>query len=50
MVICWPLVGDLDGLAGVGELQVADVHGVQCPGLGAAVLPLADEAAGRICR
>src|SRR5207245_11448655 len=39
--------GDLDGLAGAGELQAADVGGLQGAGLGAAVSPLAGYAAGR---
>src|SRR5215472_6552693 len=40
-----PPAGDLDGLAGPGEVQVADVGGLHGPGLGAAVAPLAGAAA-----
>src|SRR5215468_9620519 len=39
--------GDLDGLAGVGEVQPADVGGLEGAGLGAAVPGVAGEAAGR---
>src|SRR5580693_114898 len=39
--------GDLDGLAGVREVQAANVRGFQGAGLGAAVPPLAGDAAGR---
>src|SRR5580692_1910167 len=39
--------GDLDGLAGAGEVQEADVDGLQGAGLGAAVPPLAGNDAGR---
>src|SRR6266699_6595318 len=39
--------GDLDGLAGAGEVQVADVGGLQGAGLGAAVPGVAGGAAGR---
>src|SRR5437763_4411035 len=42
-----PPPGDLDGLAGTGEVQVADLGGLYGPGLGAAVPPLAGAAAGR---
>ena len=42
-----PPPGDLDGLAGVREVQAADVGGLQGPGLGAAVPLLAGGAAGR---
>src|SRR5579859_4336954 len=41
-----PPPGDLDGLAGVREVQVADVGGLQGAGLGAAVALLAGDAAG----
>ena len=40
-----PPAGDLDGLAGAGELQLTDVRGLQGPGLGAAVPGLAGAAA-----
>src|SRR5712664_601291 len=43
----FPPAGDLDGLAGVREVQVADVGGLQGAGLGAAVPGLAGGAAGR---
>jgi hypothetical protein len=39
--------GDLDGLAGVREVQAADVGGLQGAGLGAAVPGLAGDAVGR---
>jgi hypothetical protein len=42
-----PPAGDLDGLAGAGEVQVADVGGLQGAGLGAAVPGLAGGDAGR---
>src|SRR5689334_3398544 len=42
-----PPAGDLDGLAGMREVQVADVGGLQGPGLGPAVPPVAGDAAGR---
>src|SRR5512142_804732 len=42
-----PPPGDLDGLAGAGEVQAADVRGLQGAGLGTAVPPLAGYAAGR---
>src|SRR5450755_4887255 len=42
-----PPAGDLDGLAGAGEVQAADVGSLQGPGLGAAVPGLAGDAAGR---
>src|ERR1035437_10496865 len=41
-----PPAGDLDGLAGVREVQEADVGGLQGPGLGAAVPGVAGDAAG----
>ena len=41
-----PPPGDLDGLAGAGEVQVADVGGLQGAGLGAAV----PASRGRRCR
>src|SRR5690242_8549598 len=42
-----PPPGDLDGLAGPGKVQVADMGGLHGPGLGAAVTPLPGAAAGR---
>src|SRR5579859_1459933 len=42
-----PPPGDLDGLAGVREVQAADVGGLQGAGLGAAVPGAAGDAAGR---
>src|SRR5450755_1863286 len=42
-----PAAGDLDGLAGVREVQAADVGGLQGAGLGASVPGLAGDAAGR---
>src|SRR5690348_17193143 len=42
-----PPPGDLDGLAGVREIQAADVGGFQGAGLGAAVPLLPGRAAGR---
>src|SRR5438876_119831 len=42
-----PPPGDLDGLAGMREVQAADVGGLQGAGLGAAVTLFAGEAAGR---
>ena len=42
-----PAAGDLDGLAGAGKVQPADVGGFQGPGLGTAVPGLAGSAAGR---
>ena len=42
-----PPTGDLDGLAGVGKVQAADVRGLQGAGLNAAVPGLAGGAAGR---
>jgi hypothetical protein len=42
-----PPAGDLDGLAGAGEVQEADVGGLQGAGLGAAVPGVAGDAAGR---
>src|SRR6266480_5806739 len=42
-----PPPGDLDGLAGMREVQAADVRGLQGPGLGAAVPPAAGDAACR---
>jgi site-specific DNA recombinase len=42
-----PPAGDLDGLAGAGQLQAADVGGLQGAGLGAAVPRLAGGGAGR---
>src|SRR6266568_4950691 len=42
-----PPAGDLDGLAGVREVQAADVGGLQGAGLGAAVPGAAGAAAGR---
>jgi hypothetical protein len=42
-----PPAGDLDGLAGMREVQAADVRGLQGPGLGAAVPGAAGCAAGR---
>ncbi len=42
-----PTPGDLDGLAGTGEVQVADVGGLQGAGLGAAVPGAASGVAGR---
>src|ERR1035441_1344494 len=42
-----PAAGDLDGLAGMGEVQVTDVGGFQGAGLGAAVPGVAGDAAGR---
>ena len=47
MAVSLPPAGDLDGLAGVREVQAADVGGLQGPGLGAAVPGLAGDAAGR---
>jgi hypothetical protein len=41
-----PPPGDLDGLAGMREVQAADVGGLQGTGLGAAVPPVAGDAAG----
>src|SRR5450755_4366196 len=43
----FPPAGDLDGLAGVREVQEADVGGLQGAGLDPAVTPLAGDAAGR---
>ena len=45
-----PPPGDLDGLPGAGEVQAADVGGLQGAGLGAAVPPLAGGAAAGTCR
>ena len=45
-----PPAGDLDGLAGAGEVQAADVGGLQGAGLGAAVPGLAREAPAGTCR
>ena len=45
-----PPAGDLDGLAGVREVQVADVGGLQGAGLGAAVPGLAGGAPAGTCR
>src|SRR5258707_9551013 len=42
-----PPTGDLDGLTGPGEVQAADVGGLQGAGLDAAVAGVAGEAAGR---
>src|SRR5579864_7018248 len=42
-----PPPGDLDGLAGAGEVQAGDVGGLQGAGLGAAVPLVAGDAAGR---
>src|SRR5450755_2387594 len=42
-----PPAGDLDGLAGAGEIQAADVGGLQGAGLDAAVPGAAGGAAGR---
>src|SRR5450755_4589335 len=42
-----PPAGDLDGLTGTGEIQAADVSGLQGAGLGAAVPGVAGSAAGR---
>jgi hypothetical protein len=42
-----PPAGDLDGLAGSGEVQALDVRGLESAGLGAAVPGVAGEAAGR---
>ena len=47
MAVSLPPAGDLDGLAGVREVQAADVGGLQGAGLGAAVPGLAGDAAGR---
>jgi hypothetical protein len=41
-----PPPGDLDGLAGMREVQAADVRGLQRAGLGTAVPGAADQAAG----
>src|ERR1039458_3867256 len=43
-----PTAGDLDGLAGVGEAQEADVGGLQGAGPGAAVPGLAGVASGAV--
>src|SRR5450631_2509195 len=43
----FPPAGDLDGLAGAGEVEAADVRGLQGAGLGAAVPGLAGGAACR---
>ena len=43
-----PPAGDLDGLAGAGEVQAADVRGLEGAGLGAAVPGVAGDAA--VCR
>ena len=45
-----PPAVDLDGLAGVREVQAGDVGGLRGAGLGAAVPPLAGEATGRHLR
>ena len=45
-----PPPGDLEGLAGMGEVQAADVGGFEGAGLGAAVALLAGCAAGRDLR
>ncbi len=45
-----PPAGDLDGLAGAGELQVADVGALQRAGLGAAAPGLAAGNAAGTCR
>ena len=42
-----PPPGDLDGLAGGGEVQADDVRGLQGAGLGAPVASLPGDAAGR---
>jgi len=42
-----PPAGDLDGLAGMGEVQAADVSGLHGAGLGAAVPGVAGDAPGR---
>src|ERR1039457_974048 len=42
-----PPAGDLDGLAGAGEVQAADVGGLEGAGLDAAVPGVTGEAAGR---
>src|SRR6266699_4591570 len=42
-----PPAGDLDGLAGVREVQAADVGGLQGAGLDTAVTGVAGDAAGR---
>ena len=42
-----PPPGDLDGLAGAGEVQASDVRGLEDAGLPAAVAGVADSAAGR---
>jgi hypothetical protein len=42
-----PPAGDLDGLAGAGEVQAADVRGLEGAGLKAAVAGVAGSAAGR---
>jgi site-specific DNA recombinase len=45
-----PPAGDLDGLAGMREVQAADVGGLHGAGLGAAVPGVAGDAAGRHLR
>ena len=47
MAVSLPPAGDLDGLAGVREVQAADVGGLQGAGLDAAVPGVAGGAAGR---
>jgi hypothetical protein len=42
-----PVAADLDGLAGAGEFQAADVSSLQGAGLSAAVPSLAGDAGGR---
>jgi hypothetical protein len=45
-----PPAGDLDGLAGAGEAQAADVSGLGAAGLDAAVPGVAGSAAAGTCR
>ena len=45
-----PPAGDLDGLAGAGEAQAADVRGLEGAGLGAAVPGVAGRLPAGTCR